>query len=81
MRFDDGDLYVQALRCGNRHVWGTRGRHLGTTEQPLIELYSEMGDSSLRRSARFWAENSDATVRLIVPLTVQAILESFLTRA
>jgi hypothetical protein len=78
--FDDGDIYVQALRCGNHHTWGERGRHLGTTEQPAIELNSEMSDPTLRQSARFWVENTDETVRSIVPLTVHGILQQFLSR-
>jgi hypothetical protein len=53
---------------------------LGTTEQPPVELYAELCDSSLRRDARFWVETPEQTVRSTVPLSVQAILQEFLDR-
>jgi hypothetical protein len=77
-QLEDGDLYVQALRCRNQHRWGARGRHLGTAQEPKINLWHDLSESSLRQSAFHYAETSEPTERSMVPFAIQALLREFL---
>lgn len=75
--FDDGDIWVQAMRCAQGHEWGLRGRLLATDGPPALRVVRELTDAELTRGVAEYLGAGQPLLDAMLPPSLRVVFDRF----